>query len=118
MTITRESLLAAGYKAFTQKNLKSYTESFYQKRFDDERGKRYFITIAEYDNRQYQDHISSLPDFSYSPEAQFTEANGTTFNVEMLWPKSVKEMEDFFESLWLAMSCEHYERNYEETNEN
>ena len=53
--ITQEQLRQAGYKPFTQRNLKEYTNSFWQKRFDDEKGKKYFITVAEYDNSKYKD---------------------------------------------------------------
>lgn len=110
MTITRESLLENGYKAFTQKNLKSYTDNFYQKRFDDTTGKRFYLTIAEYDNKQFQDRINNLPDFSYSPETQFTDASGVVFDVGMYSPKSIAEMEEFFLKVWSVMGCEHYEK--------
>lgn len=105
--LTREALLAAGYKPFTQKNIKEFTNSFYQKRFDDENGKKYFITIAEYDNRMYAD--MNLPDFSYSPDTQFN-SNGVTFEIEMLTPESVEQMEAFFERMWVQMGCDYYER--------
>lgn len=106
--LTREALLTAGYKPFKQKNIKEFTNNFYQKRFDDGKGKRYFITIAEYDNRTYKDTHPMLPEFSYSPDGQF-EANGVTFNVEMLTPKSVEQMEAFFERMWVDMKCDYYE---------
>ena len=106
--LTREALLTAGYKLFTQKNVKEFTNSFYQKRFDDGKGKRYFITIAEYDNRAYQDSHPMLPEFSYSPDTQFN-SNGVTFNVEMFTPESVEQMEAFFERMWVQMGCDYYE---------
>lgn len=107
--ITRDQLLAAGYKPFSQRNLKQFTSQFYQKRFDDSVGKKYFITIAEYDNRQYQDRIPQLKDFSYSPESQF-ETRGVIFDVEMHSPESVEQMENFFEDMWKSMMCDYYER--------
>lgn len=107
--LTRNQLLAAGYKPFSQRNLKQFTSQFYQKRFDDSVGKKYFITIAEYDNREHQDRIPQLKDFSYAPESQF-ETRGVTFEVEMLSPESVEQMEMFFEDMWTSMMCEHYER--------
>ena len=107
--ITREALLAAGYKPFLQKNLKQFTNQFYQKRFDDSVGKKYFITIAEYGNREFREQIPMLSDFSYSAESQF-ESCGATFNVEMLTPESVEQMEAFFERMWVQMGCDYYER--------
>ena len=106
--LTREALLSAGYRQFKQKNIREFTDQFYQKRFDDNQGKKYFITIAEYDNSKYKVSHPMLPDFSYSPDGQF-ESNGTTFNVEMLTPKSVEEMEAFFERMWVDMKCDYYE---------
>ena len=106
--ITKEALLAAGYRPFKQKNIKEFTNSFYQKRFDDEKGKRYFITIGEYDYRKYLDRIPALPDFSYSPDGQF-KSNGVAFEIEMLTPESVEQMEAFFERMWADMKCDYYE---------
>jgi hypothetical protein len=103
--LTKEALLAAGYNPFTQKNIKEFTNSFYQKRFDDEKGKRYFITIAEYDDRDLPVHFD---DFSYSPDTQFN-SNGVTFEIEMLTPESVEQMEAFFERMWADMKCDYYE---------
>ena len=107
--LTRETLLAASYKPFKQRNVKEFTNNFYQKRFDDEKGKRYFITIAEYDNSKYKVSHPMLPDFSYSPDGQFR-SNGITFNVEMLTPEFVEQMEAFFERMWVDMKCDYYER--------
>ena len=83
MSITRESLLEHGYKPFTQKNLKEYTDQHYQKRFDDTHGKKYFITVSEWANKEYQD-IFKIEDFSYEASGQFTDSARATFNVEML----------------------------------
>lgn len=107
--LTRETLLAAGYRPFKQKNIREFTDQFYQKRFDDYKGKRYFITIGEYDNRKYHDRMPTLPDFSYSPDTQFN-SNGVTFEIEMLTPESVEQMEAFFERMWVQMGCDYYER--------
>ena len=102
--ITKEQLIAAGYKPFMQRNIKEYTESFYQKRFDDGKGKKYFITIAEYDHRDYP----QVPyDFSYEPDVQFV-THGVTFNTTMLSPESVEQMEEFFEKMWFNLDCDYY----------
>lgn len=105
--LTKEQLIAAGYKPFIQRNLKEFTNSFYQKRFDDENGKKYFITVAEYDNSKYQ-HLHNLPEFSYQPDSQLV-SNGITFNVDMLNPESIQQMEELFEKMWYNLGCEYYE---------
>lgn len=104
--ISRDQLLAAGYKPFSQRELKQFTTNFYQKRFDDSQGKKYFITIAEYDNRDLPVHFD---DFSYSPESQFS-TNGVVFDVSMHSPESVEQMEAFFKDVWKSMNCDYYER--------
>jgi len=49
-----------------------------------------------------------LNDFNYAPESQF-EIGTIAFNVEMLTPESVEEMEAFFERMWVQMGCDYYE---------
>lgn len=105
--LTKETLLAAGYKPFKSR-VKQYTDQGYQKRFDDEHGKRYFITVWEYDNRPYKHNCPQLNDFNYAPESQF-EIGTIAFNVEMITPESVEEMEAFFERMWMSMNCDYYE---------
>lgn len=105
--ITKEQLTAAGYKPFNQIGIREYTKSFWQKRFDDDKGKKYFITIAEYDNLEDKNRQFSQ-EFSYSPFTQF-ETHGATFDVEMLNPQSVEQMEEFFENIWFKMDCNYYE---------
>ena len=115
MTITREALIEAGYKPFTQKGLRQYTDSHYQKCVRDAHGKKYYITIAEYDNRKHKERLPMLDDFSYAPESQFTDSNGITFNVEAISPKSVEDMEIFFERQFTLVGCSYYERYNNET---
>lgn len=98
--ITREKLIAAGYKHFNQSHIKEYTDSFLQKRFDDEYGKRYFITIVEYNH--------GVDKLYYIPFTEF-ESHGTTFDIEMYNPGSVEQMEKFFENIWFKMDCNYYE---------
>lgn len=106
--LTKEALLAAGYKPFKSKH-KQYTDQGYQKSFDDEQGKRYFITVWEYDNTPYKHTCPQLNDFNYAPDSQF-EIGTIAFNVEMITPESVEEMEAFFERMWVQMGCDYYER--------
>lgn len=106
--ITQEDLISAGYKPFKQSNIKDFTESFWQKRFDDAKGKKYFITIAEYNNSNYKELLDVRGRYSFEPESQFC-SNGITFNITMLSPNSIEEMENFFGSMWVKMNCDYYE---------
>lgn len=112
---TKDELIAKGYKPFTQHNLKEFTNSFWQKCVRDDRGKKYYITIAEYDNSKFPEIVKIAGAFSYQPEVQFT-SHGITFNVDMLQPESILEMEHFFENMWNSLECDYYEysgNNYE-----
>ena len=106
--VTQAALKAAGYKQFTQRNIWQYTSIGWQKCFRDEKGKKYYITIAEYDNSQFPNIKEICGDYSFQPETQF-ESNGTTFDVQMHRPDSIEQMEEFFENLWKSMNCNYYE---------
>ena len=106
--VTQESLREAGFKLFKQKGLSQFTDSYWQRRFTDGRGRKYFITIAEYDNSNYPQLLELRGKYSFTPETQF-EVNGVTFDVQMHSPKSIEEMLDFFESMWNSMNCNYYE---------
>lgn len=110
--LTQESLRQAGFKPFKQKGLSQFTDSYWQKCFNDTKGKKYFITVAEYDNSRFPQLLELRGRYGFSPNTQF-ECNGVTFDIEMLSPKSMEEMLDFFESMWKNMSCDYYEL-YEE----
>lgn len=107
--ITKEELISAGYRAFTQRNYKEFTNSFWQKCFRDSKGRKYYITIAEYDNTKFPEIAKISGDYSYSPDCQFI-SSGVTFNVEMLQPESAQQMEDFFDKLWYNLGCDYYEK--------
>lgn len=116
MSITQDQLIAAGYIPFKQKHLRSYTDNFYQKLVADVVGKKYYITVAVYDNRQYQDRLPQLEDLSYRPFVQFTDYNGLVFDVEIHSPKSVEEIDQFCDKIWCSLVCSYYEQ-YERNTE-
>ena len=104
--ITQQDLIAAGFKKFNQKNLWQFTETGWQKCIRDKEGnKKYFITIAEYDNSNFPDILKNSGKYSFQPEGQFETEDGITFNIEMLHPKSVGEVLDFFEKIYYRMNC-------------
>ena len=106
--ITKDDLLANGYKYFTQRNVKEWTNEFYQKLIKDSKGKKFYITVASYNNSKFPDIAKISGDYSYAPDVQFT-SGGVTFNVDMLAPESVEQMEGFFDKLWYQMRCDYYE---------
>lgn len=110
--ITDSQLLSAGYKTF-KSSIRSQATQGFQKRFDDDNGLKYYVTIWEYSNSEYKDQYAkgTLPDFSYAPDVQF-ERKGVVFNVEVLLSQfnELEEVEAFVEELWVKMGCDYYER--------
>jgi intein-encoded DNA endonuclease-like protein len=88
-----------------------YKGSF-QKRFDDNFGKKYFINCSKY---SFQNKIS------YSFDVQFNNKNGQAVNIQTVqWffekdeydnhVSDLKEVCDFFENLWVVGEFAYYER--------
>ena len=100
--ITSTQLTAAGYRKWPER-FKQYSKFFYQKRFDYEHGKRYFIQFYEYDP------LPNETEKCYSSDAQFKDSHGNTFNVECLTNDSVEQVEAFFLRVWEHQICEYYE---------
>lgn len=108
--ITREDLIASGYKPFTSKILSQYSDKGYQKCLRDEKGKKYYITLIEYDWDQFPEAVQQKGyRYSYAPETQFNTQDGTVFDLQMLSPESIEQMEVFFEDVWTKMNCQYYE---------
>lgn len=113
--ITQEALKEVGFKKFTQKNFLQYTDTGWQLCVRDEEGnKKYYVTIAEYDNSKYLGITKALKyAYSYQPEGQFETEDGITFNIEMLvHNETVQDALDFFERIYCRMNCKSYETNY------
>jgi hypothetical protein len=108
--ITTQQLIDAGYRKYTGQTEKQFSNVMYQKRVDDELGKKYFINVSEWDNHEYRLRYSDMLDFSYEAGAQLTDDLGTVFNVELLCPDNIKSVEAFFEGLWVSKRCEYYEK--------
>ena len=107
-TIQPAELLAAGYRGF-QDPIKraSFGDGYlgsYQRRFDGNVGKRYFITIS---HTRAANALGAWEMMTAS--AQFTR-RGSTCNVEMLLQdESLAEAEALFAEMWDKMRFEHYE---------
>ena len=116
-----QEMIDKGYKIFKS----SFNNSLrgFQKRFDDKKGKKYFITIWHY-NHSEQLGLENLPKGdSYTADTQFRFDNGgkdNTCNIEYLgdvlpneWRPvtTLKDIEDFFETFWKKMKPDYYESN-------
>lgn len=114
-----QEMIDNGYKIFKS----SFNNSLrgFQKRFDNEKGKKYFITIWHY-NHSEQLGLENLPKGdSYTADTQFRFdkcGKDNTCNIEYWgdvlpneWRPvtTLKDIEDFFETFWKKMKPDYYE---------
>lgn len=118
-SISPEDWEAKGYKRFsnTHRILGDYCSFGLQKRFDDEVGKRYFITVWVYDNTAYMDKYEGWSRWSFQPEVQFNTTLENTFDVTLHHKNNEKwgvtpvdQVEAFFLKMWKDMDCDYYEK--------
>lgn len=115
--MTLDDWIAAGYKRYevTNRELNKLADFLLQKRFDDDEGKKYFITVYCYDWTTYPEpHIRNKP-IAYMPTAQFVLGDNLPhFNIEMNGIESmtggIKAVEDWFEVFWKVFRQPYYER--------
>lgn len=112
--MTDDDWLAAGYRRYASSRVPHETADYLlQKRFDDERGKRYYITVYCYDSSKYPPpHNVGV---GYMPTAHFALGdNMPFFNVEMNgidgWGGGVEGVEAWFERLWVLFHSPYYEK--------
>ena len=120
--LTPEDWIAKGYKKFTS-NFKPLAAFGLQKRFDDDNGKRYFITIWVYDHEdEYHKRFMGLPQwqqhfsrYGFQPDVQF-ERDNIPFDVTLHFSNSeqwgvtsIEYVEKFYEKMWRDMACDYYE---------
>lgn len=108
--ITGEALLEAGYKFFDnvpfERNKPTYQGS-YQKAFDDERGRRYFITFTCHHMLwSGSDHLSMEADAYYKRD-------GVDFKIETLqtFNSTLDQIETLASDIWTCLRCDYYERD-------
>lgn len=118
MTITIENWIEAGYRKHSAGIIDKHAAFILQKRFDDEVGKKYFITVYVYDRDLYPDHmkehIGHIPRFAFMPTAHFSlHDNKPFFNIEMngieTSEMTVTEVEEYFERFWNFFEKPYYE---------
>lgn len=112
-----QEMVDKGYKIFKS----GWNNSLrgFQKRFDDEYGKKYFITIWHYNHGEQSGREDIKPRDTYTADTQFTfNKFDTTCNIEY-WGEvlpneyrkniSLSHIESFFEDFWNKMKPDYYE---------
>lgn len=102
-----EDFLKAGYKKFANPGINS-AEYGLQKCISDEKGKKYFIDVWVYDFSMYK----QVPEHQwnrFSSEANF-ESKDLSFKTTLIQNEktTVKNIEEFFESIWVKLGCGYY----------
>lgn len=85
----------------------SITKCF-QKRFDDEKGKKYFIDINKWELPPHPHTGEKFPT-SYEFETQFNK-DDKPMNITLFNRWEIEEAEQFFEEMWIKMNLDYYER--------
>lgn len=104
--MNNEMLIKAGYKKYAPPSVwGDFVEVLFQKRFDDEIGKKYFIDVKKCTSRYYDEP-------HYEVEVQLYQKD-THNAMDITWLhgwESIKEIENFMEKFWNNEEYDYYER--------
>lgn len=109
MTILQEDLLSRGYKKHVSESNKIFkmTDTLFQKRISDEKGKKYFINLWYYAEGRHGQ--TSLPE-SIQADVQFETDGVTDENMNVvLFTQDVDKIEEVFENMWVTLNLGYYE---------
>jgi len=110
--IKPEQWLEAGYRKYTGYNPRS-ADYFFQKKFKDDMGVKYFIECYVYDyNKPEWSSAAGFGKVGYQLE-MYTVVNGNVVYVTIS-PKdeadSIEELEQWFEQMWIATGSNYSEK--------
>ena len=115
-TLTDEYFLNRGYKKYDKTQFQRsdiYLYNF-QKRFDDEKGKKYFIDINKYSNKwmsEYDKQQDWYKPYSYTYSCQLYEKEThAPINLEFFSDWSIERVESFVERLFQNGELDYYEK--------
>jgi hypothetical protein len=99
-----QRLIKAGYKRFDAGIWKEFTDFFYQKRFTDAKGIKYFIEFHHYPGKE---PVGALfLEESWMAELNVNEPNAT-FQLHRV--DDAEDVEARIEAVWLALGSPYYE---------
>ena len=108
--ITREDLLAAGYRRYSASD--GYGDALFQKSIWRGDTKLYSIDFCEYDFTKYKDRMPSEdPLIHFEPRGQFNTLDDRCFNITMIIGSTmtIAQVEEFFARIFWSMDCRPYE---------
>lgn len=109
-----EDWIAAGYRRFELHSEFNKRADFgLQKRFDDEKGKKYFITVYVYDNKtlpMWNEIKQHTKEYGFMPNVQFRIGNDDPFfDITIGGTFDIARCESEIERLWVHFGCPYYE---------
>lgn len=118
--MTLDDWLAAGYKRYevTNKEMNKLADFLLQKRFDDDEGKKYFITVYCYDRTKYPERYRSNVEerpIGFMPTAHFALGDNLphfeiTMNGIETMTGGIQVVDDWFEVFWKVFRQPYYEK--------
>lgn len=118
VSISLEEWTDRGYRRYevsdNAREINKLADFMLQKRFDDERGKKYYVTVYCYDREKYpphaREHVKDLPRYGFMPTVHFSlREDRPFFNIEMSGIRSIDEVESYFEKFWELLKNPYYE---------
>lgn len=108
--MTDEKLIARGYKQYERTPFDSPSVVCrFQKRFDDEKGKKYFIDAVKWGEFRHP-HTGQVFPASYEYECQLYKGGShDAFDVNFLSSWTIEEVEAFVEKIFRTCRCDYYE---------
>ena len=107
-----EYILSKGYKEFEPSPFDGDgVITMFQKRFDDEIGKKYFITIKKWSWEKFG--RADIPDYTYEFDTQlYQKDTRNPINIEWFSGWELDDVEKHLENLWNADEYDYYEVFY------
>ena len=109
-TATDMLLEHKGYHEFSPSRFDSDgIDTKFQKRFDDENGKKYFITVDKWREWTHPHTGETFPP-AYEFNTQFTAPDDFPINVQCFAGCTIEQAEEMMEKIWQNCGMEYYER--------
>jgi hypothetical protein len=109
INMTEQLILECGYQEYKPSPLEHEgITKCWQKRFDDDVGKKYFINIHRWDLPPHP-YTHELTPTSYEFECQLNK-NDKPINLNMFNGWSIQEAEEWVEDVWSKCGCDYYEK--------
>lgn len=112
MEMTDGMFLERGFHEFAPGPLDSPgVERCFQKRYDGESGKRYFITVRKWSEHRHPHTGTVFPEcYEYDVQLYHGEGNRDALDLKFHSSWTLDDVEDMMERIWNLGCFEHYER--------